>query len=55
MLRSVLTTVLDAIGAAVVVAGVALIYPPAAFIVGGGAVLVMSWAFDRPAPKGDDK
>lgn len=38
-----LTTVLDALGAVLIVAGVALVSIPAALIVAGVALLVMSW------------
>lgn len=41
--RSVLTTALDIAAAACVVAGVALIYAPAAFIAAGAALCVVSW------------
>lgn len=38
-----LTSVLDALGAVLIVAGVALFSIPAALIVAGVALLVMSW------------
>lgn len=38
-----LTTVLDLLGLALVVAGVALLSVPVAFIVAGAVLLVLSW------------
>lgn len=43
MHRTMLTTLLDIAGAVAIVAGVALIYVPAALIVGGLAALAISW------------
>jgi hypothetical protein len=40
---SVLTTVLDVLGAALIVAGVALFSVPAALVVAGAALLAVSW------------
>ena len=42
-----LTTALDLIGVAAVVTGVALIFVPAAVILGGVAVLLISWRLTR--------
>ena len=42
-----LTTVLDVLGAALIVAGVAFIYLPAALIVAGSALLLASWRAER--------
>lgn len=42
-----LTTVLDLAGAGLVVAGVALVYVPAAFVVAGAGVLLVSWRLTR--------
>ncbi len=43
----VATTVLELLGIAALVAGVAMIYVPAAFIVGGLALVVMSFLIER--------
>jgi len=45
-----LTTLLDALGAALVVTGVALVFVPAAFIVGGVALVVISYTLTRKPP-----
>ena len=37
------TTALDIAGAALIVAGVAWLFPPAGLIVGGAALLAISW------------
>jgi hypothetical protein len=42
-MRRIVTTVLDLSGIASVVAGVALLSVPAAFIVGGVGLLAVSW------------
>lgn len=42
-MHRILTTLLDLAGASAIVAGVALIYIPAALIVAGLAVLAISW------------
>lgn len=42
-----LTTILDTAGAVSVTAGVALIYGPAGFIVGGLGALAISWNLTR--------
>ena len=42
-----LTTALDLIGAAAVVAGVALVFVPAAVMLGGVALLLISWRLTR--------
>lgn len=46
----VVTTVLELAGAGLVVAGVALVFVPAAFIVGGVALLGISYNLTRKAP-----
>lgn len=46
----VVTTVLELAGAGLVVAGVALVFIPAAFIVGGLALLGISYNLTRKAP-----
>lgn len=43
----VVTTVLDLAGAALVVAGVAVVWWPAALVVGGVGCLVASWRLAR--------
>ena len=43
-MKALLTTVLDVLGIALVVAGVALLSIPAAFIVAGLALLLVSWS-----------
>ena len=42
-MRVVLTSILDVLGLALVVAGVALLSIPAAFIVGGLGLVLVSW------------
>lgn len=42
-----LTTILDLFGAALIVAGIALVYVPAAFAVAGLACLAVSWKATR--------
>lgn len=42
-----LTTVLDALGAALIVAGVALVFWPAALVVAGAALIAASWRLER--------
>lgn len=46
-MRAWLTTVLDVLGAVLVVAGVALVYVPAALAVAGVACLAISWRGSR--------
>lgn len=46
----VVTTVLELAGSGLVVAGVALIFVPAAFVVGGMALLGISYNLTRKAP-----
>ena len=46
-MKALLTTVLDVLGIALVVAGVALLSIPAAFIVAGVALLLVSWSAAR--------
>ena len=46
----VVTTALELAGAGLVVAGVALVFVPAAFIVGGVALLGISYNLTRKAP-----
>lgn len=41
--RALLSYLLDLVAVALVVAGVALIYVPAAFITAGAALIVVSW------------
>lgn len=41
------TTLVDVAGAGLIVAGVALIFVPAAFIVAGVALLAISWNISR--------
>ena len=47
---SLLTTILDLLGAVLVVAGLAfaagLLFVPAAFVVAGAGLLLLSWLFD---------
>jgi hypothetical protein len=47
MLRSIATTLLEITGVALVVAGVALIHIPAAFVVAGAGVLLFAWRLTR--------
>lgn len=42
-----LSTLLDALGAALIVAGLALVSIPAAMVTAGAALLVMSWRLSR--------
>lgn len=42
-MRKWLTTALDLAGAMLIVAGVALVWMPAAFIVAGAGLLLISW------------
>ncbi len=42
-----LTTVLDALGAALIVAGIALVFVPAALIVAGVMLIAASWRLER--------
>lgn len=42
-MRKWLTTALDLCGASLIVAGVALIWVPAAFLVAGAGLLLISW------------
>lgn len=42
-MRKQLTTALDVAGAALIVAGIALVWVPAAFIVAGAGLLLISW------------
>ena len=42
-----MSTVLDVVGAALLVAGIAFIFWPAALIVAGGLFLLASWRFDQ--------
>lgn len=42
-----MSTVLDIVGAALIVAGVAFVFWPAALVVAGVAVLFASWRFDQ--------
>ncbi|WP_202129076.1 hypothetical protein [Pseudarthrobacter sp. ATCC 49987] len=42
-----LTTVLDLLGAALIVAGIAMVFVPAAFAVAGAACLAISWRASR--------
>lgn len=42
-----LTTILEGLGAVLVVAGVAFIFWPAALIVAGGFFLLASWSAER--------
>lgn len=42
-----LSTVLDVVGAALIVAGVAFVFWPVALIVAGGLFLLASWRFDK--------
>ena len=44
---SLLTTVLDILGAALIVAGVAFVSPYVALIVAGGFLLLASWQLTR--------
>jgi len=41
------STVLDVVGAVLVVAGVAFVFWPAALVVAGGFFLLASWRFDQ--------
>lgn len=42
-----MSTVLDALGAALIVVGVAFVFWPAALIVAGGFLLLASWRAER--------
>lgn len=42
-----LTTVLDALGAVLIVAGVAFVFWPAALVVAGAALIAASWRLER--------
>ena len=42
-----LTTMLDALGAALIVAGIALVFVPAALIVAGVMLIAASWRLER--------
>lgn len=42
-MRKQLTTALDVAGAVLIVAGIALVWVPAAFIVAGAGLLLISW------------
>lgn len=42
-----MSTVLDVVGAALIVAGTAFIFWPAALCVAGGLFLLASWRFDQ--------
>lgn len=42
-----MSTVLDVVGAALLVAGTAFIFWPAALLVAGGLFLLASWRFDQ--------
>lgn len=42
-MRKQLTTALDVAGAALIVGGIALVWVPAAFIVAGAGLLLISW------------
>lgn len=44
----IVTTLLEIIAAALVVFGVWLMFPPAAFVVAGLSLLAMSWGVSRP-------
>lgn len=46
-MRAWLTTVLDVLGAALIVTAVALVYVPAALAVAGAACLLISWRASR--------
>lgn len=49
-----LAITLTLIGLALVVAGVAMIFPPAAFIVGGGGLIAVGlFGIDADKPKGN--
>jgi hypothetical protein len=45
--RDVVTTVLELVGIGLIVVGVAFIFWPAAFIVGGGGLLLLSRGLTR--------
>lgn len=47
LVRTMVTTALDVLGACLVVAGVALVSIPAAFVVAGAGVLAASWRASR--------
>ena len=47
-MRAFLTTVLELAGVALIVTGAAMVYVPAAFVVGGCALVRMAWAVDAP-------
>lgn len=46
-MRAWVTTVLDVVGAALIVAGIALVFVPAALAVAGLALLAISWRASR--------
>lgn len=46
-MRAWVTTLLDVVGAAAIVTGVALLSVPVAFIVAGAATLAISWRLAR--------
>ncbi|MEJ1195070.1 hypothetical protein [Pseudarthrobacter sp. CCNWLW207] len=46
-MRPWVTTVLDFVGAALIVAGIALVFVPAALAVAGLALLAISWRASR--------
>lgn len=48
MTRDLVTSVLELIGLALIVAGVWQIYPPAAWIVAGVGLALVGWAAGRP-------
>lgn len=43
-----ITTALELVGVAAIITGVALVWVPAAFIVGGLGLFALSWALTRP-------
>lgn len=48
------TTVLDLLGSGLIVAGTAMVYTPASFMVGGAALLAISYQAARPAARDED-
>lgn len=46
-MRERITTIAEAVGAALIVAGVAIVSIPAAFIAAGVALIVISWAANQ--------
>ena len=46
-MRAWVTTILDVVGAALIVAGIALVFVPAALAVAGLACLAISWRASR--------